>query len=574
LIKIPVKNPFTIRFIFYIIFFHFSSYCLAQAGNWVWANGAGGTLNDVCNSITTDAAGNVYVTGYYKSDTMNFGNIAVLNDSSPLADIFISKYDGSGNLLWAKRTGGTGHDVATSIGCDANGNIYLTGTFSSSLISFGTVTLTNTFTGSFDIFIAKYDSSGNALWAKSIGGINDDVANNIFVGRHANLYLTGYFQSDSIVFGNTILKNAGANNSDIFIVKMDSSGNMLWAKSAGGTNDDIGNSICADKNFNVYITGQFLSYTVSFGTTTLTNASMNSDDIFIAKYDSSGNMIWAKNAGGVNDDVGNGICTDAQGNIYVSGAFFSPSVAFDAINLNSFGGGDVFVVKYDSSGNALWAKNGGGTDNDASTSIASDSGGNVYLTGYFTSSSFTIGPFTSHNLGAIGDDFFVSKLDSGGNVLWSINAGGSIDDYGLSINCDVNSNIYVAGAYYSSSINFGNVSIIKPLPDNGSADIWLGKLDRNTGIIEENTSSPGFLLFPNPASSQITIRFHEPGKAAIEAIEIYNALGEKIKNFTPSHNQLTKDERVLIDVSDLAQGIYLIRVHETNGEHIEKFMKE
>src|SRR5258708_3022952 len=175
-----MKNFYSFRLSYIIIFFLFTSHCIAQTGDWGWVKGAGGMLHDVSNSITTDLAGNVYITGYYKSDSMDFGTIVLPNDSGSLPDIFIAKYDASGNLLWVKSTGGQ----------------------------------------------------------------NDDVENNIFVDRNTNIYLTGYFGSDSIAFGNTVLKNSGGNKSDIFTVKMDSAGNALWAKSAGGTDQDVGYSIC------------------------------------------------------------------------------------------------------------------------------------------------------------------------------------------------------------------------------------------------------------------------------------------------------------------------------------------
>ena len=570
--KFPISN---FRFyILFIIFFQFTSLGIAQTGDWVWVKGAGGTLHDVSNSITTDLAGNVYVAGYYKSDTMDIGNIVLLNDSMSLPDIFIARYDASGNFIWAKRAGGTGSDIATSIVTDAVGNIYLTGTFNSSLIHFGNKTLSNTLAGSFDVFIAKYDSSGNVLWVKSTGGPNDDVANNIVIDRNSNIYLTGYFASDSIAFGNKVLRNSGANSSDIFSVKMDSAGNTLWAKSAGGTDEDEGYGICVDKNFNVYVTGHFLSYTVSFGTATLTNSYMNSDDIFIAKYDSSGSIIWVKKAGGINDDVSYGICADVQGNIYVTGVFFSPTISFDSISVNNVGGGDVFLAKYDSGGNVLWVKSGGGTDNDIGTSLTSDAGSNVYFTGYFKSTSFSFGADTLYNLGANSDDIFVIKLDSSGNMLWDISAGGNQDDWGLSINSDVSNNIYITGASYSSSINFGNMNLLHNHHDGRNTDIWLGKLDKVTGIMDENNFFSTLHLFPNPTLSQVTIDFAERGKIGNAEIEIYNTLGEKIKRVITGLDQMMTEARVSIDVSDLPQGLYFVRIHETTGERVGRFVKE
>ena len=135
------------------------------------------------------------------------------------------------------------------------------------------------------------------------------------------------------------------------------------AKSAEGTYYDYGRSIAVDANGNSYVTGYFYSSTITFGLTTLTNSGVYSD-IFVVKYDSSGNVVWAKNTGGTNEDKGYGIAVDAIGNSYVTGWFSSSTITFGSTTLTNSGSDDIFVVKYDSSGNVMRAKSAGGTSND------------------------------------------------------------------------------------------------------------------------------------------------------------------------------------------------------------------
>jgi hypothetical protein len=182
------------------------------------------------------------------------------------------------------------------------------------------------------------DSGGNFLWAKRAGGNWNDVGHGIALDSSGNAYVTGYFE-DTAVFGATTLTSAG--QPDTYIAKVDSGGNFLWAKRAGGTSSDIGNGIAVDSSGNAYITGYFWA-TAVFGATTLTSAGQS--DTYIAKVDSGGNFLWAKRAGGISIDEGKSITVDSIGNAYVTGSFNGTAV-FGATTLTSAGGYDVFIWK-------------------------------------------------------------------------------------------------------------------------------------------------------------------------------------------------------------------------------------
>jgi len=334
-----------------IILFLCSIALFAQNGDWLWAKQAGGTSEEAGYSIAVDVNGNSYVTGYFE-ESATFGTTTLT--SSGEWDIFIAKLDSNGNWLWAKQAGGADWDEGFGIAVDANGNCYVTGYFGSSA-TFGTITLTSS--GYSDIFISKLDSNGNWLWAKQAGGTSEDFGYSIAVDTNGNSYVTGYFEY-SANFGTTTLTTS--EYADIFVAKLGSNGNWLWAKKAGGTNYDWCNSIAVDTNGNSYVTGDFRG-SATFGTTTLTSS--GDYDIFVAQLDSFGNWLWANQAGGTEGNGGNSIAVDVNGNSYVTGNF-SGSATFGNTTLTSSGNDDIFVAKLDSNGNWLWAKQAGGTSYD------------------------------------------------------------------------------------------------------------------------------------------------------------------------------------------------------------------
>ena len=438
----------------------------AQNEDWFWVKKAGGTSNDYGNSIAVDANGNSYITGYF-TYIATFGTTTLTSSGSN--DIFVAKIDHNGNWLWAKKAGGTSDDYGYGIAVDANGNSYVTGKFYGSA-TFGTTTLTSS--GYEDIFVAKLDSNGNWLWAKKAGGTNSDYSHSIAVDDNGKSYIAGDYKG-SATFGTTTLTSSG--DRDIFIAKLDINGNWLWAKKAGGTSEDVGCSITVNDNGNSYVTGYYYSGNATFGTTILTGSGNN--DIFVAKLDSNGNWLWAKKAGGTDYDVGFGIAVDANGNSYVTGNFRG-SATFGTTTLTSSGWVNIYVAKMDSNGNWLWAKQAGGTDWDEGDGITVDYNGTSYVTGYFEGSA-TFGTTTLTSSG--NSDIFVAKLDINGNWLLAKQAGGTGGDYAKSIAVDDSRNGYVTGSF-SGSANFG----ITTLTSSGGYDIFISKIGSIYQVLAPN----------------------------------------------------------------------------------------
>ncbi len=293
------------------------------------------------------------------------------------------------SLEWAKDIGGS-QTTGYSIAVDASGNVYTTGFFWQTTDfdpGIGVFNLTSAQYG-YDIFISKLDAHGNFVWAKKMGGGAYDDGLSIAVDSSGNVYTTGHFYGTADFDpGKGVFILPWADKDDIFISKLGSNGDFIWAKSMGGNSSDYGWSLAVDASGNVYTTGHFIG-TVDFdpSAATFNLVSNGNADIFVSKLDTDGKLEWAKNIGGPSTEDGLSIAVDKSGNVYTTGLFYG-TVDFDpniGINdLSSGAGDDIYISKLDTDGNFIWAKNIGGNKDDTGLSLTVDALGNVYTTGSF-----------------------------------------------------------------------------------------------------------------------------------------------------------------------------------------------
>jgi hypothetical protein len=519
----------------------------SQAPEWLWAKSEGGNSYEGGYSIAVDNNGNSFVTGHFKSTYIAFDGYVVNNNGN--YDIFLVKYNGNGNVLWVRSAGGTLDDKGESLTTDANGNVYITGYFQSPSISFGNYTLICS--DSSDIFLAKYDSGGNVVWAKSAGGSDNDYGHSASTDENGNVYLAGFFRSPTATFGSYTMTNTHTGYYDIFLAKYNSNGNVTWAKNFGGNVSDRAYAIKTDASGNVFMTGSFFSSSVDFGNYTVNNS--GSYDFFIAKFNPSGNTLWAKGANGADNDRGYGIATDATGNGYVTGYFWSPSITFGSYTLNKTDSSDVFIAKYGPNGNVLWAKSVGGPGIDQAYGIASTPNGSVYVTGYFTSTSISFGGNTLNNSGVGYADIFLFNFDSNGNPVWAISIEGSSSDYAESLALNAQNQLYITGRYYSPSISFG----IYVLTKSGWDDIFVAKLDQSVVGIYELREDKLFTIYSNPALSRITIHCNINVAGNDFTAYIYNTNGQLLMQ------QQINQAEIEIDLGHLPSGVYITKVSNT-----------
>ncbi len=414
-----------------------------------WTKTVGGTGLDDIYSMTHDADGNIYVVGQF-STTVDFDpGIGTDNRTSAGGyDAFLSKYDASGTHKWTKTFGGTGDEFSSSVITDAGGNIYIEGYFNNTVdFDPGAGIDNRTVVGGIDAFLSKYDSSGNYQWTKTFGGTANDELRSVAIDSDGNMYIGGRFQN-TVDFdpGAGIDNRTSVGGSDAFLSKYDASGNYQWTKTFGGTAEERPYSITIDPNRNVYIGGAFTSSTADFdpGAGTDTHTSVGDYDVFLSKYDDTGAYQWTKTFGGTGQDRTFSIVANSDGNIYVSGIFnntvdFDPGVGTD--NRTTAGDQDVFLSKYDASGNYQWTKTLGGTGADGINFLTADTDGNIYVSGIFNNTvDFDPGAGTDNRTVVGGSDAFLSKYDSSGNYQWTKTFGGTGTDSGYAIATDTYSN--------------------------------------------------------------------------------------------------------------------------------------
>jgi hypothetical protein len=323
---------------------------LDSGGNVIWTKTIGGSVTDYASSIIQSSDGGYVVAGY----TESFG---------AGGDIYVVKLDSGGNVIWTKTIGGSSRDEAESIIQSSDGGYVVAGWTE----SFGA--------GAADFYVVKLDSGGNVQWTKTIGGSYDDYAWSITQSSDGGYAVAGFTYS------------FGAGSADFYVVKLDSSGNVEWIKTIGGSNYDQAFSIIQSSDGGYAVAGR----TWSFGA--------GSDDIYVVKLDSGGNVIWTKTIGGSSDDEARSIIQSSDGGYVVAGY------------TQSFGaGGDIYVVKLDSGGNVIWTKTIGGSSWDLAWSIIQSSDGGYAVAG--DTFSFGAGSYS---------DIYVVKMDANGNVCFSQN---------------------------------------------------------------------------------------------------------------------------------------------------------
>ncbi|HTA26771.1 MAG TPA: T9SS type A sorting domain-containing protein [Bacteroidia bacterium] len=492
---------------------------------------------------------------------------------------------------WEKTIGGTNSDEGFAVSPTADGGYAITGT----TLSFGQ--------GGYDVYVVKLNSIGNLQWTKTIGGTVNEFGWSIIQTKDKGYIVTGYTNS------------FGVGNNDVYVIRLDSIGTLLWTKTIGNNEDDFGRSIIQSKDGGFLIAG-----TVNNGV---------SDNAYIIKLDSSGSLLWNKDIGTLDNDLYSIVGTKDGGYIvagYTAEFGYYPShenlyiIKFDSNDnakwsktsggtggydgaysiiqssdggyvaagyTDSYGQGgyDVYVVKFDSLGNYLWNRTIGGTGTDVGYSLVQANDGGFLITGY------------TNSYGAGGYDVYLIKLTAAGSLLWTKTIGGSGNDYGYSI-CKSsdrgylivgNTTSYGFGAYDIFTIKLDSLENACSVNGSGGVIDSGGRIgggysvgsvgfERTGGIADSGGTlssicevatslndvkfvSNNLSVFPNPSSGIFTISFVGAQNFVPATIEIYNVLGEKVfsSNYSPSTN------RYSLNLSSQPNGIYFYRVLNTDG---------
>jgi hypothetical protein len=439
----------------------------ASAQSWLWGEQGSSALKaDVwVNNVATNRTGNVYQTGDFET-SISFGNINMFSNSAEF-DMYIVKYDQFGNLLWVNQAASSNYDgisAGYSVATDDSDNAYVVGIASDS-VAFGSHILYFPDYLGTSFFVAKYYSNGDLAWVQQ-SDTNafpyGSTANAVALDKYGHIYVAG---------------------EGPVLMKYDRNGNIIWSIYNDSSVFDV-NSVATDNSGNIYISGYFQDSLIlgAFQLFTLYN------DVFIAKFDSNGNVIWAQQSNsGVNGYVyQNYVTTDKWGAVYQTGAY-TDTVSFGSLTLTSDNASNFYLIKYNANGSILWGKQDSGADSSSgwtSCSICTDDSNHIYISGgdpygyslglamdsfTFSNKTFSVN-FSAGTLG-LSSPSFLLKLDSSGNVL----CGSTLPDGSGEQNAvtadSTGKFVYLGGVFYTA-LTFGNSNLYD---STGGGDSYVGR---------------------------------------------------------------------------------------------------
>jgi hypothetical protein len=523
----------------------------AQSPPWQWGYSAGGPGNDLGYGISTDAFGNSYVTGRFNA-TDSFGSFTVSSYGGP--DIFFAKYNSAGTCLWVRHAGSTYTidpygDEGRGAAIDRFGNCYFTGNCHQNSV-FGNDTVNPA--SHREIYLVKMDSSGNFLWVRTASGVSNNYSFGVATDQSGYAYIVTYLGAAGVSFGSYVVSPGGT-----AVIKYDPNGNVVYAASVSD-GAMTASGIDVDLVGNAYITGNF-STVVHINSVTYT-CSGNQDYITV-KLHPTGAVDWARQI--FTDSASyswiNAVAVDDKLNVYVTGGY-SGSIQFASSTLmgNSINDAEMFIAKYDSSGNEIWGKTSAevaafGGD-AAGTGITCDQFGHIYVVGS-RNDDFTFGSCSSV---ADGGHTFVMKLDSTGTCFFCRSSSGfNPGAIGQGISVDGIQSAYITG-YSKAPVSFDAYTTIW----HGGEDMFIAKIG---GIVEgldnavaENSS---FVIYPNPAHGGFTLQLNRELKMEQGELKIYDITGRCVYS-KPIRNQ----ESEIIN-QNFSPGIYFVKV--SDGEQSE-----
>jgi hypothetical protein len=546
-----------------IIFLVPISFCIVfttvlPAQNFQWvrgpfqANSGNISYSNYPSGICLDERGNSYAAGYFR-DSVRFDSTFLYY---PQNAIYIMSYNTSGNLRWAKRAGISNLSITPSdIAYDYAGNIYITGSFSDS-INFSTAVIYS-YPGKTNGFIFKYDTLGNFISAQSIIS-----PNNIFSGPSVSCVnssatlVAGTFK-DSLKAGAITISSADSNN--FYLAKYDNAGNVLSVKIIGSNSCNAARVSC-DQNKNIFFSGMFRD-SVWINSSVVAYAKGGA---FISKFDSSGVFNWATTL------IGNGVYlsqikTDAMGNVYAAGSF-NDSLSLGTINL-FFAGvqHNVFLAKYNATGNCLWAKRITDTTfTQINTHGLVVTGKHVYVAGEFTRSIVFNG--IPYNSTGFSRDIFIAKYDSAGSEVSWKQAGSSGEDYCYDMDVDANGYIYITGSTRYPAF-FDSIKVSDSTVNHFAAEgSYIAKIfaDSIPLTMPESKVENNFLLFPDPANAILIIKSSE---LSIDKAEILDPLGREVLHLKNINYSYT-----IVDIKNLKAGIYFLKIKASDKILCKKFV--
>lgn len=522
--------------------FFIASTSAIKAQQITWATQLGDIGYDKIDLTTTDANANVYVAGVF-SDTLATEGGTIISDGTN-SDVFFGQYSANGEAVWLKRLGGDGFDRVTAINFAPSNHLYLAGTVIDT-VRFGIDTIVTKGHSDSDIYLTKIDAiDGSFIWTREIEtALEGDVAD---IGTDAlgNVFVWGNFQ-DTLSLGTDSLLTFG--QSDLFLLKYDSNGNLLWKNHLGGDKADLAVAMRVSEAGDLYLSGVF-NGKILFGSTFL--EAYDNLDSFVAKYDSEGNLVWAKQLG--SDQLG-ALVTDLafdNNHIFITGTY-ADNTLINGQTITTDGLQSLFVARFLLDGTPDFVR---GFNNDlivTPTQMVCDNNGRIYISGALQGTA----QFGAHSLSSSDSENGIAMCLSSetGEAYWATSFGGSDYDATNSI-CVANGKCFVGGAF-TQNANFGT----NTLSSNGNLDAFLLQINQDvinaTPIATATTTV--WKTAPNPANTNTHLQIPNTTETNTYTLRINNLLGQTMWSGSVANS-------TIIDTNQWQSGVYIMQLFDNN----------
>jgi len=454
-------------------------------------------------------------------------------------DVYLTALDRQGNVRWTTTGSSIDDDDVGGLIVGRDGEVYLTGSYWLSGL-FSNVKLTAQ-VGVRAIFLLKYDANGNIEWANSISGTMAKQANDLALDNEGNVLLTGFFQ-DSLLLGNQTLVSQGER--DIFVAKFSPEGQLLWAQQAGAEGNSRGISIATDADNAVVVSG-FFDLAIQFSDSLVFTANTSDNDVFVAKYDADGSLLWAKKAGGVFDDRTSDLVIDAENNSYLTGNFAGRLTLDSTFEILSNGNNDNFyLLSYAPDGTPRWARSLGSVATEQATALALN-GSTLAVSGYYLGS-FEVDGLQLTNPGT-GFDGFVAGFSLEGQGRWLAPIPGDEVVLNTAVTSTPDERVLVGGTFQGEVVFDGEV-----LPSQAGFDIYVAELAERVTPVSEVGLSPKIRVYPNPTTDLIFIET----EADIRDVRVTDTFGKTV---------LLSKKTAVLSLGLLPKGIYFVQVRTADA---------
>lgn len=576
-----MKPNFTFQSVMVLLSWMTPSVVSAQSLLWETHATPDNNLMTDPRAMAHDADGNIVVAGYYYS----FGDSAFVDSENEINGLpsnaneinaFVAKYTPAGQLIWARPFLGTALGHAYGVAVDGSGDIYVTGMFVGTVDFNGgpsdyPMTVADM---SEDGFLVKYRGSGEFMWARQFPSSGYSEGHSVAVSNLNEIYVTGAFSETMDLDPTAVTLEVSSNGErDIFVAKYDVVGNIIWAKSFGGPDIDLGMAITADEGGTVTLVGMF-SDTVDFDPDPVAmdeHVSPVQSNAFTARFDSTGELVFARTVAAVYRSSATTVVSDADGNSYVGGQYYGtldldPLGGSDELSQSFDSFSDGFVMKYDPAGNMVWGK----SLHDASiysgvTDLAIDDFyGRLYVSASYNGVGMDAdpGPGTEEmSYWGVGDLMF-GEYDLDGNMIWARSLGGNYEDEILGMVVNTDGSLCIAGYYSSDELDVDPSSAFETIPGSGNRNLLIASYGTSALGIDAASES-AIALYPNPTDGGLSVTFagHE---AVISVTDLHG------KTVIVPQKAVSGSS---IDLQTLTAGVYLVRVSGEQGDHTARVVK-